>query len=150
MKKTIKLENKKTIKIDTSWAWPYIYQEYFGHDVIPDLVPLIDTVIEAFTSLMNGEDIDQEGLSDRLYATESTTIINIIWALAKNADDDIPDVKEWAKQFDRAPLDIILPEVLTTLAQTMMSTKKAELLQAGMTAAASHLIRSLSPQQTEG
>ena len=149
MRKTIKLENKKTIKINTSWNWPYIYQEYFGHDIIPDLVPLIDTFIDMTTGLLNGEDVDGEAISDKLYGLEVTTVTNLIWALAKNADEDIPEVREWLEQYDRLPFDIILPEVLEALATSMMSTKKAELLREGAAALALRFTQSASPQQTE-
>ena len=148
MRSTIKLEGKKNIKINTSWNWAYIYQDYFGHDIIPDLVPVIDTFIETMTALLNGDDV-REDISDKLYGMEVTTVTNIIWALAKNADDSIPDVREWLDGFDRFPLDIILPEVLQTLAESMVSTKKAELLRAEMAAMASRFIRSASQHQTE-
>lgn len=149
MRRTIKLEDKKEIKINTSWNWAYIYQEYFGHDIIPDLVPLIDTVIDTFSGLLSGAEIDEDAISDKLYAFELTTVTDVIWALAKNADEDIPDVREWLETFDRFPLDIILPEVLEALAASMVSTKKAELLRAGAAALASRFTPSASPQQTE-
>lgn len=149
MRKVIKIDNKNKIKINTSWGWAYIYQDYFGHDIIPDLVPVIDTFIETFTRLINGDEIDDEGLSDKLYTLEITTMTNVIWALAKNADDEIPDVREWLDGFERFPLDIILPEVLETLADSMMSTKKAELLRTTLTTMASRFTPSASQQQTE-
>ena len=144
MKKTIKLNSKEKIKIDTSWNWAYIYMDYFGHDIIPDLIPVIDTFIETFTRLLNGAQTDEDEISDKLYGLEATTVTNVVWALAKNADEEIPDVREWLKGFDRFPLDIILPEVLETLADTMMSSKKAELLRETLTALASQFIQSAS------
>ena len=149
MKKTIKLNSKEKIKIDTSWNWAYIYMDYFGHDIIPDLVPIIDTFIDTFTGLLNGAETDEDEISDKLYGLESTTLSNVIWALAKNADDGIPDVREWYKGFDRFPLDVILPEVLETLADTMMSSKKAELLRETLTALASQFIQSASQRSIE-
>ena len=148
MRKTIKLEDKKEIKINTSWNWAYIYQEYFGHDIIPDLIPAIDAFIKMFTEMVNGEEVDDEGVD--LYGLEITTMTNLIWALAKNADDDIPEVREWLDTFDEFPLDIIVPEVIEALTGSMISRKKAELLRGQATAAASRLIQSLSQQQTEG
>jgi len=149
MKKTIKLNSKEKIKIDTSWNWAYIYMDYFGHDIIPDLVPVIDTFIETLTGLLNGSETDENEISDKLYGFESTTVTNVIWALAKNADDDIPEVREWLKGFDRFPLDVILPEVLETLADTMMSSKKAGLLRETLTALASQFIQSASQRSIE-
>lgn len=148
MRSTIKIGKKKEIKINTSWNWAYIYQDYFGHDIIPDLVPLIDTFIETLTGLINGSETDEEDLGSKLYGMEITTVTNVIWALAKNADDNIPEVREWLDGFDEFPLDIILPEVLDALAGSMMSTKKAELLRGQLEALALRFIQSASPQQT--
>lgn len=147
MRKTIKIDKGKEIKINTSWNWAYIYQEYFGHDIIPDLVPAIDAFISMFNGLVAGEEIDQDRYD--LYGLEITTVTNVVWALAKNADDDIPDIREWLDQFDIFPMDIIVPEVVDALATSMMSTKKAELLREEIALAASRLTQSLSPQQTE-
>lgn len=148
MRSAIKIGKKKEIKINTSWNWAYIYQDYFGHDIIPDLVPLIDTFIETLSGLINGSETDEEDLGSKLYGMEITTVTNVIWALAKNADDSIPEVREWLDGFDEFPLDIILPEVLDALAGSMMSTKKAELLRGQLEALALRFIQSASPQQT--
>lgn len=148
MRRAIKIGKKKEIKINTSWSWAYIYQDYFGHDIIPDLVPLIDTFIETLSGLINGSETDEEDLGSKLYGMEITTVTNVIWALAKNADDSIPEVREWLDGFDEFPLDIILPEVLDALAGSMMSTKKAELLRGQLEALALRFIQSASPQQT--
>ena len=145
MRKTIKLENKKSIKINTSWNWAYIYQEYFGHDIIPDLVPAIDAFLKTFTQIVNGEEADDLDI----YGLEITTMTNIVWALAKNADENIPDVNEWLDEYDKFPLDIIVPEVVEALADSMISSKKAELLRGQAAAAASRLIQSLLQQPTE-
>lgn len=149
MRATIKLDGKKQIKINTSWNWAYIYQDYFGHDIIPDLVPVIDTFLDTVTGLLNGSDVDEDVISDKLYGMEITTVTNVIWALAKNADDSIPEVREWLDGFDRFPLDIILPEVMDTLASSMISAKKAELLRTKTAELTSRFTQSASQQQTE-
>lgn len=148
MRSEIKLENKKKLKINTSWNWAYLYQEYFGHDIIPDLVPVIDTFIEIMAGLLNGDQVDDEGLGDRLYEFEVTTMLQIIWCLAKNADDDIPDIREWLDE-NELPFDIVIPAVLEALAKTMVSSKKARLLQDRLQEAGSRFIQLLSPQSTE-
>lgn len=147
MKKVIKIDKNTQIKINTAMDWAFIYQEYFGHDIIPDLVPALDAFTHMFVGLVNGDDIDEDNFD--LYGLEVTTLYRIIWALAKNEDDDIPDIKEWLHGFDTFPLDVILPDVIETLSKTMMSTKKAELLQGQITEAALRLIKSLSLPSTE-
>ena len=147
MKKVIKIDKNTQIKINTAMNWAFIYREYFGHDIIPDLVPALDAFTHMFVGLVNGDDIDEDNFD--LYGLEVTTLYQIIWALAKNEDNDIPDIEKWLHGFDKFPLDIILPDVIEALSQTMMSTKKAELLQGQITDAALRLIKSLSLPPTE-
>jgi len=147
MRKTIKIDKGKEIKINTSWNWAYIYQEYFGHDIIPDLVPAIDAFISMLSSFVNGDEVDEDNFD--LYGLEITTVTNVVWALAKNADEDIPEVRKWLDEFDEFPMDIIVPEVVDALTASMMSTKKAKLLREEIVLAASRLTQSLSQQPTE-
>lgn len=59
---------------------------------------------------------------------EFTTALNIIWAMAKNADDSIPAPFEWANQFENFPLDQIVPEVLDAVINTVVSEKNRKRL----------------------
>ena len=149
MKKVIKIDKKNKFEISTSWGWAYIYQEAFGHDIIPDLVPLIDTILDMLTGLVSGDEIDDKEIGDELYGMEITTVTNVIWALAKNAEEDIPDVREWLDQFDMFPLADIVPEVMDVLIKSMVSTKKAKLLQERLEQVALQFIQSQSQPQTE-
>lgn len=148
MRKTIKIDKNNKFEINTSWNWAYIYQEYFGHDIIPDLVPIIDTVLDMVTGLLNGSEVDESDFDDKLYGFEVTTITNVIWALAKNADDDIPDVKEWLDEHDLPLMDVV-PEIMDVLTKSMVSTKKAKLLQDRLQEMALRFIQSQSQPQTE-
>lgn len=148
MRKVIKIDKDNKFEINTSWGWAYIYQERFGHDIIPDLVPAIDTILESLTGLLNGDISYDDDMGDKLYGMEITTATNLIWALAKNADEDIPDVKEWLDEHD-LPLVDIMPEVMEILIKSSVSTKKAKLLQDRLQELGSAYIQSLSQQQTE-
>lgn len=150
MRAKIKQGNKTAFEINTSNRWAYIYLEYFGHDIIPDLVPLIDTFLGIFTGILNGEETDPDEVQDALYGMEYTTALNVIWALAKNANDDIPDAPEWYDGFEKFELDEIFPQVFEKLITTMVSRKKLELLQTQGKAVVSQFIRSSSQEQTEG
>lgn len=148
MKKVIKIDKDNKFEISTSWGWAYIYQETFGHDIIPDLIPLIDTILDTVTGLINGDNVDDSELSDKLYGLEITTVTNVIWALAKNANEDIPDVREWLNEHD-LPLADVVPEILDVLIKSMVSTKKAKLLQDRLQEMALRYIQSQSQPQTE-
>ena len=54
---------------------------------------------------------------------EFTDLIRITWALAKSADEDIPEPREWVKGFDEFPVDIIAPAVFGMIAKGVISSK---------------------------
>ena len=149
MRKKIKIENKTAFEINTSNRWAYIYAEYFGHDIMPEIVPMVDTLIGVVLDVINGAQTDESEISDALYGIEYTTALNVIWALAKNADDTIPEAEEWYDRFNKFTLDEVGPQVFGTLIRSMVSTKKLELLQTQGTAAISRFTRSSSPEPTE-
>ena len=149
MKETIKIDGKKAFKINTANSWAYIYNDYFGHDIMPELVPLVDTMTGLILDVINGRETDGDAITDALYGIEYKTALNLTWALAKNEDDSIPDPEEWHKTFDKFPWDEIGPQVFGTLIKSMVSTKKLELLQTQGTAALSRFIKSSSPEPIE-
>ena len=46
-----------------------------------------------------------------------------VWAMAKAADDDVPDPKTWVRQFDDFPIDVIAPQVFELVLKGMVSSK---------------------------
>lgn len=149
MKKTITIDGKKAFKINTSNRWLRIYRDNFGHDILPDMVPVIDTGLGLIAGIVNGGNIDLDEIESNFYALEMVTINNVIWALAKNADDSIPDVEEWEDQFDKWTYDELVPQIIETLAQTYITEKKLKLLKAGLEERHSQLTKSLSQELTE-
>lgn len=150
MKKTIKIDNKNKFKIDTSNNWLRIYRDQFGHDILPDIVPMLDAGIEIVANVYNGGDDDiVEMLEDKVLQLETVTWLNIIWALAKNADENIGDPEEWDREFDKSPLDEIVPQVVDALASTYVSTKKLRLLKEGWGTRLSQLMQFSSQESTE-
>ena len=142
MEKKIKIDSKNNLKLNNNVGWLFIYKDQFGRDIVPTLVPVLNAGIDLvfgiyketggkFTkdSIMQ---IDTDALTDALIqatAIEATDLINITWALAKNADEDIPEPREWVRQFDTFPVDVIAPEVFKMLFKGMVSTKNSRRLQ---------------------
>ena len=142
MEKNIKIDSKNSLKLNNNVGWLFIYKDQFGRDIVPTLVPVLNAGIDLvfgiyketggkFTkdSIMQ---IDTDALTDALIqatAIEATDLINITWALAKNADEDIPEPREWVRQFDTFPVDVIAPEVFKMLFKGMVSTKNSRRLQ---------------------
>ena len=50
MKKTILIEDQP-IEINSSLGWLFCYREQFGHDILPDLLPLLDAALGALANM---------------------------------------------------------------------------------------------------
>lgn len=141
MKKTIKINDEQKFEINSSSGWLYAYQEQFGHDVLPVLLPAAEALLQTMADLMkdsksdNVGDIlaaaDEETISNAfitLSGMQLTTVTNIVWAMAKNANDNIESPREWLNSFDVFPWDIVVPQVLGAALEACISKKKFEKL----------------------
>lgn len=153
MEKKVKLDSKNSILLDNNVGWLFIYKDQFGRDIVPSLVPVLNACIDLVFGIykeLGGEisrekimQIDPAALTDAIYAAsgiEAVDLLNIVWALAKNADDEIPEPREWVRQFDTFPLDVIAPAVFELVFKSMVSTKNLKRLQS--------LKESLQPKST--
>lgn len=144
MQSLITLENGQEIKIDNNLAWLMEYQNQFGEDILPTLMPLLLSLTDLLGGLAEqGVDFEKLDVNDimqvfrseaameagiKLATFRTTDVINIVWSLAKAADDTIEPPKKWIRQFDSFPLDIILPEAGMAVAKGVMSSKNFERL----------------------
>lgn len=147
MEKTIILEDKE-IKLNNNANWFFIYRDQFGHDIIPTLMPMLATTINLAMGL-----IDETGKTDavtirdivkiadsdamlnalvHLSGLEFVELINIFWALAKNADESIAEPSRWVKQFDTFPVDEIAPVIFSMIISGVISSKNWERMRAIM------------------
>lgn len=142
MEKKIKLDGKTSITLNNNVGWLFIYKDQFGRDIVPSLVPVLNAGIDLVfgvyketggkiskDSIMN---IDTDALTDAIYSAasiEAVDLLNIVWALAKNADEEIPEPREWFKQFEAFPVDVIAPAVFELIFKAMVSTKNLKRLQ---------------------
>ncbi|MDY6307439.1 MAG: hypothetical protein SPL71_05205 [Oribacterium sp.] len=142
MIRTIKFDDNHSVEMSSNIGWLLTYRSQFGKDILPDLMPVIESLVTLAASLFDGSaeitadeviaKIDRDALSD-LYLSlsnlEFTTIINIAWALAKTADDSIAAPEEWVKQFDVFPFDTLIVEMFKMIAESSVSTKNWRRLQ---------------------
>lgn len=139
MKKIIKIDGSQPCELNSSLGWLFIYREEFGHDILPDLMPLIEALLgtvakaiddesdsDNILAHINGEVI--EDALDTLYGLETTTVLNIIWALAKNSNPEIKGHFEWVNQFERIEMDKILVPVFELIVSSCVSPKNAKSL----------------------
>lgn len=139
MIKTIKISKDKDLTISNNLAWAMIYKSQFGHDIVPDIMPIVSAVTKLLGELgkMAGKDMT-EVLKDldgdtiqsaliELCALQFTDFINLTWAMAK-ANDDIETPEKWVREFDQFPVDIIAPAVFDLLLKGLVSSKNLKSL----------------------
>lgn len=140
MIKTIKISKDKDLTISNNLAWAMIYKSQFGHDIVPDIMPIVSAVTKLLGELgkMAGKDMT-EVLKDldgdtiqsaliELCALQFTDFINLTWAMAKANDDDIETLEKWVREFDQFPVDIIAPAVFDLLLKGLVSSKNLKSL----------------------
>ena len=165
MEKVIKI-GKTPVKLNNNIAWTMEYRDQFGTDVIQDHIPMLATIAETVAAIASEAGTEDLELSAVLAAIEGraldlmmplmtteimTVITNVTWAMAKAANEDIDPPKEWAKQFDEWPLDVIVPTIYDMALSGFISSKNRKRLRSlAETIQPSHLIQSSSQVLNEG
>lgn len=134
MKKTIMIADQ-SVELNSSAGWFYDYQEEFGRDIMPDLMPILEGLLGTLAELQeSGENeivLTDEVVAkiiDALALAEVTTIFNITWAMAHNADEKIPRPRKWINQFESFPVDEVVPELIRLILESSVSSKNAKSL----------------------
>ena len=142
MEKVIKI-GKQEVRLSNNVAWTMEYRDQFGKDIVPVIMPLISTAIEAVASVVTeagGESLTVTSIAEAiqgraldillpLYQVELTeTVINVTWSMAKAADDNIDPPKKWVRQFESFPLDVIIPNVNELVMKGFVSSKNLKRL----------------------
>ena len=156
MEKTIKVGDQK-LRLSNNVGWVLAYRDQFGRDVLPAIMPalwsLIDIASGAFAELEGKRKISYEDVITvlsgdaaseayyKLSGLEFADFVNIVWAMAKAADDDIEEPKEWLKQFEVFPVDVIGPEVFGLVTKGLVSSKNLERLRS--------VLRTVTPESSE-
>ena len=137
MEKIINIEGKE-LKLNNQVAWTMEYKDQFGRDIVPVIMPMVSAIVEGLASVISENETTEisakqisEAFQGRsmeillpMFQVEFVDIIiNVTWALAKCADETIPEPKKWIRQFDSFPLDIIVPEVYQIVMQGFVSSK---------------------------
>lgn len=144
MIETIKIENKE-VRLDNNVGWTLIYRDQFGQDVLPSVMPMLAAALDVISGVVAEatENNNEVSVASLLKAVDGDTLtnamihigtlefvdfLNITWSLAKNADDSIPEPKEWIKGFDEFPIDVIAPAVGKLVFKGMISSKNLKRL----------------------
>ena len=143
MEKTIKI-GKQEVRLSNNFSWAMIYRDQFGHDILVTLTPMMAAALDVTSGLLSEVSVDGKIERDALFRAldgdkfldavihlggfESVDIVNITWAMAKAADDDIPDPRTWIKGFEVFPLDTIVPELFSMVLKGLVSSKNLKRL----------------------
>lgn len=141
MIKTLNIGEKEVV-LDNNIGWTLIYKDQFGEDILPAIMPMLVSGLDIIAGIFEeSEDknnitieslakvVDSDKFTNALFhssAFEFTTCLNIIWALAKNADESIPEPKRWLREFDEFPLDVIGVEAVKLIFKGMVSSKNQQ------------------------
>ena len=144
MEKFIKIGNKE-VKLNNNVAWTMEYRDQFGKDILPAVMPLLASMIEGVSAIASEADSNgnitvgsiAETLEGRaidvllpLFQAEFVDlVINVTWAMAKAADENIEPPKRWVRQFDEFPLDVVGPTVFDMVYKGFVSSKNRKRLE---------------------
>ena len=143
MEKIINIGNKE-VKLNNNVAWTMEYRDQFGKDILPAIMPFLASMIEGVSTVIadasaSGEITTAsvaEALEGRtmdillpMFQAEFVDLaVNVPWSMAKAADESILPPKQWVKQFEEYPLDVVCPAVFDLVLKGFASSKNLERL----------------------
>ena len=142
MEKVIKI-GKQEVKLSNNVAWTMEYRDQFGKDIVPALMPVLASMIEGVSTVVSDAGGSVINLTDIAGALQGRTmdvllpmfqvefvdtIINVTWAMAKAADESILPPKQWVRQFEEFPLDVVGPAVYDLVIRGFVSSKNLKRL----------------------
>lgn len=143
MESTIKIGGVD-VKVNNRAGWTITYRDQFGHDIVPTLMPLFAGVFDVISGIIKETGkTDTITVEDILSVADGDALINamihvsgfefveflyITWAMAKEADDSIPEPKTWIRQFENFYVDEVAPEIVKLVFKGMCSSKNLKRL----------------------
>ena len=142
MEKIIKI-GKQEVRLSNNVAWTMEYRDQFGKDIVPTLMPVLASMIEGVSTVIAETGKAEITITDLAEAIQGRTldvllpmfqvefvdtIINVTWAMAKAADEDIEPPKKWVRQFETFPIDVIAPAVYELVLKGFVSSKNLKRL----------------------
>ena len=145
MRRTINIDNH-SIEIDTSMGWLFVYKSTFGRDILPDLMPLVEAALSGLAEILGSgaikcdKSIDPEKALDLMNADalvdmlvkmagmELTTVLQVFWAMVKNADPYAAPPEAFFGKLERFPMDEVVPTMFYAIVESSVSSKNAKSL----------------------
>ena len=157
MEKIIKI-GKQEVRLNNNVAWTMEYRDQFGKDIVPALMPILASLMEGVSAIISESGSNEVTMADIADAVQGRsmdvllpmfqvefvdTIVNVTWAMAKAADENIEPPKRWVRQFEEFPLDVIVPAVYELVLKGFVSSKNLKRLKK-----ASASLRNLQPSHS--
>ena len=168
MEKIIKI-GKQEVRLNNNVAWTMEYRDQFGKDIVPALMPILASLMEGVSTIISESGSNEVTMADIADAVQGRsmdvllpmfqvefvdTIVNVTWAMAKAADENIEPPKRWVRQFEEFPLDVIVPAVYELVLKGFVSSKNLKRLKKASASLRnlqpSHSTTSSSPDSNEG
>ena len=142
MEKIIKI-GKQEVRLNNNVAWTMEYRDQFGKDIVPALMPILASLMEGVSTIVSESGNSEISVADIADAIQGRsmevllpmfqvefvdTIINVTWAMAKAADENIEPPKRWVRQFEEFPLDVVVPAVYELVLKGFVSSKNLKRL----------------------
>lgn len=142
MEKIIKI-GKQEVRLNNNVAWTMEYRDQFGKDIVPALMPILASLMEGVSTIISESGSNEVTMADIADAIQGRsmevllpmfqvefvdTIINVTWAMAKAADENIEPPKRWVRQFEEFPLDVVVPAVFELVLKGFVSSKNLKRL----------------------
>ena len=142
MEKIIKI-GKQEVRLNNNVAWTMEYRDQFGKDIVPALMPILASLMEGVSTIISESGNNEVTMADIADAVQGRsmdillpmfqvefvdTIVNVTWAMAKAADENIEPPKRWVRQFEEFPLDVVVPAVYELVLKGFVSSKNLKRL----------------------
>ena len=130
MEKTITIDGKE-VSFKATGGIGYRYKAQFGREFLEDVVNL-DAFVNSGTERLVKKKLPSgklvaEKVTDYDYSKLSLeSMYNLLWTLAKTADENIPDPQKWLDSFDVFPVMNIYTQIQDLLGDNFKVSPKNE------------------------
>lgn len=133
MEKTITIDGKE-VRFKASASFPLIYKANFNVDILTIIMPLLSELLGSMDDIVSDKTLKEGTLEltpsalsemlENVYSLELIDVMNLLWTMAKCADDKIPDPLKWFGEFDEFPIFDVAIEAFPMLFESLFSKKK--------------------------
>lgn len=120
MEKTIVIDGKN-VTFKATGGIGYRYKAQFGREYIADAIQMEEFLLSTKAGVNGGDEANP--LYDLTkYSLEC--VYNILWTLAKTANENIPSPQQWLDSFDTFPVMDIFEQVKDIMVQNLKADPK--------------------------